>query len=76
VVVLSSFQCCGYAGDKGLFQPELNAWATRFVRSEIPDDCKVGISTVATCATGLSERAGIPFVSVASLLESATRPAS
>jgi D-lactate dehydrogenase len=76
VVVLSSFQCCGYAGDKGLFQPELNAWALRFVKSEIPADCRIGISTVATCATGLSERAGIPFVSVASLLESVTQPAS
>ena len=75
VVVLQSLQCCGYAGDKGLFVPELNAHATRFVKSEIPPDCKIGISTVSTCATGLSEHAGIPFVSLVSLLEKVSRPA-
>ena len=74
VHVLSSFQCCGYAGDKGMFVPELNAHATRFVKSEIPEGCTLGVSTVSTCATGLSERAGIPFVSLASLLEFASRP--
>ena len=74
IAVLSSITCCGYAGDKGLFVPELNAHATRFVTSDIPADCGLGVSTVATCATGLSERAGIPFVSLASLLELVSRP--
>jgi D-lactate dehydrogenase len=75
VAVLNSVSCCGYAGDKGLFLPELNEWATRFARSDIPDDCRIGISTVSTCAAGLSERTGIPFVSLASLLEAVSRPA-
>jgi D-lactate dehydrogenase len=74
VVVLSSFTCCGYGGDKGLFVPELNAHATRFVKGEIPDDCKLGVSTVSTCASGLTEHAGIPFVSIASLLEMVSQP--
>ena len=74
VAVLSSVTCCGYAGDKGLFIPELNAHATRFAKDDIPDDCKIGISTVSTCASGLSERAGVPFVSVVSLLEAVSRP--
>ena len=74
IAVLSSFTCCGYAGDKGLFVPELNAHATRFVKSDIPADCTIGVSTVSTCASGLSERAGIPFVSLASLLEAVSRP--
>jgi D-lactate dehydrogenase len=71
---LESVSCCGFAGDKGLFVPELNQWATRFVKNDIPAGCEIGVSTVATCAAGLSERAGIPFVSLASLLEYATRP--
>jgi len=75
IAVLSSFTCCGYAGDKGLFVPELNAHATRFVKSDIPEGCTIGISTVSTCASGLSEHAGIPFVSLASLLEAVSRPA-
>ncbi|MEO6013148.1 MAG: FAD-binding and (Fe-S)-binding domain-containing protein [Devosia sp.] len=74
VAPLETVSCCGFAGDKGLFAPELNEWATRFVKNDIPAECKVGISTVSTCATGLSERAGIPFVSLASLLEYVTRP--
>jgi D-lactate dehydrogenase len=75
VAVLSSVTCCGYAGDKGLFVPELNAHATRFAKSDIPADCHVGVSTVSTCASGLSEHAGVPFVSLASLLEAVSRPA-
>jgi D-lactate dehydrogenase len=74
VAPLETVSCCGYAGDKGLFAPELNQWATRFVKNDIPADCTVGVSTVSTCATGLSEHAGIPFVSLASLLEYVTRP--
>jgi len=74
VAPLETMSCCGFAGDKGLFVPELNEWATRFVKNDIPADCNIGVSTVSTCATGLSERAGIPFVSLASLLEYVTRP--
>ena len=74
VAPLETVSCCGYAGDKGLFAPELNKWATRFVKNDIPANCTVGVSTVSTCATGLSEHAGIPFVSLASLLEYVTRP--
>jgi D-lactate dehydrogenase len=74
VAVMNSITCCGYAGDKGLFIPELNAHATRFMKNDIPEGCKIGVSTVATCASGLSERAGVPFVSLASLLEYASRP--
>ena len=73
VAVLSSITCCGYAGDKGLFLPELNAHATRRVGNDIPEGCTLGVSTVSTCASGLSEHAGVPFVSLASLLEWATR---
>ncbi len=75
IAVLASVTCCGFAGDKGLFTPELNAHATRFVRSDIPPNCTIGVSTVSTCASGLSDHAGIPFVSLASLLEYASRPA-
>ncbi|UYN98918.1 MAG: FAD-binding oxidoreductase [Devosia sp.] len=73
VAVLSSITCCGYAGDKGLFVPELNAHATRRVSGDIPADCTLGVSTVSTCASGLTEHAGLPFVSLASLLEWASR---
>ncbi|NGP16916.1 FAD-binding and (Fe-S)-binding domain-containing protein [Devosia aurantiaca] len=73
IAVLSSVTCCGYAGDKGLFIPELNAHATRRVGNDIPEGCELGVSTVSTCASGLTEHAAIPFVGLASLLEWATR---
>lgn len=74
IAVLASVTCCGYAGDKGMFFPELNAHATRFVQQDIPAGCTLGVSTVSTCASGLSEHAGVPFVGLASLLEWASRP--
>jgi D-lactate dehydrogenase len=74
VVVLDAITCCGFAGDKGLFVPELNAHATRFGKAQIPPDCTVGISTVSTCATGLTERMEIPFFSIASVLEMVSAP--
>ena len=40
---------------------------------EIALALRVGLSTVSTCATGLSERMGIPFFSIASLLEKVSR---
>ena len=74
VVVLDAISCCGFAGDKGMFLPELNAHATRFGKAQIPPDCKIGISTVSTCATGLTDRMEIPFFSIASVLEMVSRP--
>jgi len=43
------------------------------VGNDIPAGCELGVSTVSTCASGLSEHAGIPFVGLASLLEWASR---
>lgn len=74
VAVLSALNCCGYAGDKGLFVPELNAHATRFAKQDMPAGCTLGVSTVSTCASGLSEHTEVPFVGLASLLEWASRP--
>lgn len=74
IAVLSSVSCCGYAGDKGMYQPELNAHALRFAKNDVPAHCTIGVSTVTTCATGLSEHLDIPFVGLASLLEYVSRP--
>jgi len=74
IVVLSSITCCGFAGDKGLYHPELNAHATRFGKDDIPPECTLGVSSVATCAAGLCEQLGIDFVSLTSLLEYVSRP--
>lgn len=74
VAVLKSITCCGYAGDKGMYQPELNAHALRFAKNDVPINCDLGVSTVTTCATGLSDHLDIPFVGLASVLEFVSRP--
>ncbi|VAW21030.1 Predicted D-lactate dehydrogenase, Fe-S protein, FAD/FMN-containing [hydrothermal vent metagenome] len=74
VAVLSSVTCCGFAGDKGLYHPELNAHATRFAKDDLPKNCTIGVSSSASCAAGLSGQLAIDFVSVASLLEYVSRP--
>ncbi len=74
IAVLGTVTCCGYAGDKGMFVPALNEHATRFATRAIPSGCDLGVSTVATCASGLSEHTGVTFVSPASVLEYVTRP--
>lgn len=74
IAVLKSVTCCGYAGDKGMYQPELNAHALRFAGNDVPAGCRIGVSTVSTCAAGLSDHLGIPFVPLASLLEYVSRP--
>lgn len=74
VAVLKSITCCGYAGDKGMYQPELNAHALRFAKNDVPNNCDLGVSTVTTCATGLSDHLDIPFVGLASVLEFVSRP--
>ncbi len=74
IAVLNSVSCCGYAGDKGMYQPQLNAHALRFAKNDVPADCTLGVSTVTTCATGLSQHLEIPFVGIASVLEYVSRP--
>jgi D-lactate dehydrogenase len=75
IAVLSSVTCCGYAGDRGLEVPELNTHALRFAAENIPAGCEVGVTTVSTCGVGLTDHLDIPFVSIAALLEYATRNA-
>ena len=69
-VVLSGEQgCCGFAGDRGFSHPELNASALRRLREEIPPGCNHGVSNSRTCEIGLSRHGGIPYQSIAYLVD-------
>jgi len=74
IAPLNSITCCGFAGDRGIFEPKLNEHALRFAKNDLPENCKIGVSTVSTCAIGLSKHLQIPFVSIASILEYVSRP--
>jgi D-lactate dehydrogenase len=73
VVVPSGIGCCAFAGDKGFTRPEMNAHALRMLRPAI-DGCGAGYSTSRTCEIGLSLHGGVPYRSIAHLLDHAARP--
>lgn len=68
-VIPNDIQCCGWAGDKGFFSPDLNASALRNLRFAASDDIVEGFSTSRTCEIGLSAHSGRPYRSIAYLVD-------
>ena len=73
VVTVDEVLCCGFAGDKGFFRPELNAHALRHLKEALPGNCHTGYSSSRTCEIGLSEYGGIPYRSIIHLVEARAR---
>jgi D-lactate dehydrogenase len=69
-VAVDAVQCCGFAGDRGFTNPELNAHALRQLKASLPPGCNSGISSSRTCEIGLSEFSGVPYRSFIQLVES------
>jgi D-lactate dehydrogenase len=61
--------CCGFAGDKGFDMPELNASALSRLQQQLPEGCDQGYSNSRTCEIGLSRHTGIPYRSIAYLVD-------
>ena len=75
VVVPAQVGCCGFAGDKGFTLPELNAWGLRHLRPELEKSgVKKGYSNSRTCEIGLTHNGGIPYKSIAYLVDEHTSP--
>lgn len=72
VVMPADIECCGFAGDKGFTQPELNASALESLKPQVVD-CDGGFSSSRTCEIGLSSNSGISYQSLLYLLEEASR---
>ncbi|MFQ2667013.1 FAD-binding and (Fe-S)-binding domain-containing protein [Aeromonas caviae] len=73
VIIPEHIQCCGFAGDKGLMTPELNAAALASLPAQVPRDCRQGFSNSRTCEMGLSQHAGIPYHSILYLVDQAAK---
>jgi D-lactate dehydrogenase len=69
VIEPEGIECCGFAGDKGMTVPELNASALSTLKAQIPKNCKSGYSNSRTCEIGLSQHAGIDYQSLLCLLD-------
>ena len=75
VLVPEGVGCCGFAGDKGFTQPELNAYALRKLRPQIEKaGIKTGYSNSRTCEIGLETNSGIPYISIIYLVDKCTTP--
>ena len=67
--------CCGFAGDKGMTNPEINAYALRKLRPQIEArHIETGYSNSRTCEIGLATNSGIPYISIAYLVNEHTTP--
>lgn len=67
---IESFACCGFAGDKGFFTPELNLSATKNLSKEIKfKAATIGVSSSSSCEIGLNSQSDISFQSIAYLLD-------
>lgn len=62
-VVIVDSNCCGFAGDRGFFFPELNEHGLRDLKRQ-SEGCDHGYATSRTCEIGLSRHSGIEFKSI------------
>jgi len=73
-VHVPDLNCCGFAGNRGMLHPELNAWALRDLDERTPDEVTAGYSTSRTCEIGLTTHGGRPYGSLVTLLDEHTSP--
>ena len=73
VLIPEGVGCCGFAGDKGMTHPELNAYALRKLRAQIEaNGIEVGYSNSRTCEIGLTTNSGVPYRSIIYLVNECT----
>jgi len=73
-VHVPDLNCCGFAGNRGMLHPELNAHALRDLDERTPDEVTAGYSTSRTCEIGLTTHGGRPYGSLVALLDDHTSP--
>ncbi|WP_027722049.1 FAD-binding and (Fe-S)-binding domain-containing protein [Maridesulfovibrio zosterae] len=72
VVIPKGVNCCGFSGDKGFHNPELNASALENLKGQI-EHCDEGYSVSRTCEIGLTLHGGKNYRNILYLVEEATR---
>jgi D-lactate dehydrogenase len=65
--------CCGWAGDRGFYFPELPKAALTPLKAALGGRCTAGYSNSRTCEIGLSQHSGIYYKSIFYLLDRCSR---
>jgi len=74
VLIPDDWQCCGFAGDRGLLLPELTAAATRAEAASIAHRKFSAYASVnRTCEIAMSRATGLTYYHLLELVEHATR---
>ncbi|WP_067660135.1 FAD-binding and (Fe-S)-binding domain-containing protein [Ferrimonas marina] len=76
VVRPAGIHCCGFAGEKGLYKPEINASALRHLKEQLPEKVDEGYYANRMCEVGLTRHSGISYRHLAYLVEECTRPSA
>jgi D-lactate dehydrogenase len=71
VIVPENVSCCGWAGDRGFFYPELNRSALASLKHG-NGDATEGYSNSRTCEIGLSINSGVTYKSLVYLVDRAS----
>jgi D-lactate dehydrogenase len=75
VFIAPSATCCGFAGDRGISNPELTAAASAPQAAELAGrSFDAHLSSNRTCEIGLTRATGERYESIVFLLEELTRP--
>lgn len=73
VVVPEEVGCCGFAGDRGFTHPKVNEYALRKLKPQLEaNNVQIGYSNSRTCEIGLQTNTGVPYVSIAYLVDECT----
>ncbi len=76
VLLPKDIVCCAFAGEKGLYLPEMNANALRKLKEQLPDTVTQGYYANRMCELGLSHHSGISYRHIAYLVEACSRSAT
>ena len=69
IIIPDNIYCCGFAGDKGFYFPELNKNALQGLAAQVPSSCQHGISNSRTCEIGLTKHSNVSYQSFLYLLD-------
>lgn len=74
VIMPPDVNCCGFAGDKGFYLPELNKHGLRKALPILKEQSvEAGYSNSRTCEIGCSAHTGIPYMSIMYLVDEVTK---